>query len=128
MFCTILPECWEDNSYVWVLFIDYLRAFDTIDHVLHIRKLMTFDVPSSVIRWIANFLIGRTHTVSSDCKLSSWLPITQNIVQGPGIGPSLYITFASDLKLLSAVNVLCKYADDKTLLIPEKSDICLEDI
>ena len=39
----------------------------------------------------------------------------------------MYIIFASDLKLLSAVNVLCKYADDKTLLVPEKTDICLED-
>ena len=117
----------EDNSYVRVLFIDYSRAFDTINHELLIRKLMTFDVPSNVVRWIANFLTGRTQAVSSDCKLSSWLPITQSIVQGSGIGPLLYIIFASDLKLLSAVNVLCKYADDKTLLIPEKTDICLED-
>jgi hypothetical protein len=60
-------------------------------------------------------------------KLSSWLSISQSIVQGSGIGPFLYIFFASDLKVKSVVNLLCKYADDGTLMVPEKTDICLED-
>jgi hypothetical protein len=59
--------------------------------------------------------------------LSLWLPIAQSIVQGSGIGSLLYTNFASDLKLLPAVNCLCKYADDKTLLMPEKTAICFED-
>ena len=84
-------------------------------------------MPSFVVCWIAHFLTGRTQAVSSDGKLSSWLPITQSIVQGSSIGPTLYIIFASDLKLLSAINFLCKYADDKTLMVPENTDISLED-
>jgi hypothetical protein len=55
------------------------------------------------------------------------LPITESIVQSSGTGPLLHIIFASDLKLPSAVDVLCKYADDKTSMIREKSDIYLED-
>jgi hypothetical protein len=47
----------EDNSYIRVLFIDHWRAVDTINHELLTCKLMTFDVPSNVARWIANFLI-----------------------------------------------------------------------
>ena len=39
----------------------------------------------------------------------------------------LYIIFASDLKLLSATNFLCKYADDKTFMVPENTNISLED-
>ena len=84
-------------------------------------------MPSFVVRWVANFLTGRTQAVSSDGKLSSWLPITQNIVQGSSIGSMLYIIFASYLKLLSATNFLCKYADDKTLMVPENTNISLED-
>ena len=84
-------------------------------------------MPSKVVRWIVNFLSRRTQAVSSDGKLSNWLPITQSIVQGSGIGPILYIIFASDLKLRSAMNFLCKYADDTTLMVPENTDVCLED-
>jgi hypothetical protein len=32
-----------------------------------------------------------------------------------------------EFKLYCAVNVLCKIADDKSILVPEKTDICLED-
>lgn len=117
----------EDSSYVRCLFIDYSRAFDTINHELLIRKLLSLAMPSKVVRWIVNFLTGRTQAVSLDGKLSNWLPITQSIVQGSGIGPILYIIFASDLKLRSTMNLLCKYADDTTLMIPQNTDVCLED-
>jgi Reverse transcriptase (RNA-dependent DNA polymerase) len=55
------------------------------------------------------------------------LPITQSIVQGSGVGPILHTIFASDLKLHSAMNFLCEYADDTTLMVPENTDVCLED-
>jgi hypothetical protein len=106
----------ENNSYVRCLFIDYSRAFDTINHELLIRKLITFGLHANVVKWIANFLTGRTRAVSSDGKLSSWMSISQSIVQGSGIGPFLYVFFASDLKVKSVVNFLCKYADDGSLL------------
>ena len=64
----------EDNLYVRRIFIDYLRAFDTINHEILIRKLMSFAIPSNVIKWIVRFLSGRTQAVSSDGKLSCWLP------------------------------------------------------
>ena len=84
-------------------------------------------MPSFVVRWVANFLTGRTQAVSSDGKLSSWLPIAQSIVQGSSIGPMLYIIFASDLKLLSSIKFLCKYAEDKSLTVREKTDNSLKD-
>jgi ribonucleases P/MRP protein subunit RPP40 len=117
----------EDSSYVRCLFIDYSRAFDTINHKLLIRKLSSLAMPSKIVRWIVNFLTGRTRAVSLDGKLSNWLPITQSIVQGSCIGTILYIILASDLKLRSTVNLLCKYADDTTLMIPQITDVYLED-
>jgi Reverse transcriptase (RNA-dependent DNA polymerase) len=109
------------------VFIYYSRAFDTINHELLIRKLLSLAMPSKVVRWIVSFLTGRTQAVSLDGKLSNWLPITQNIVQSSGIGPVLYIIFASDQKLRSTMNLLCKYADDTTLMIPQNTDVRLED-
>jgi hypothetical protein len=68
-----------------------------------------------------------TRAVSSVGKLADWLPVTESIVQGSGIGPMLYILFASDLKLRSAMNFLCNYADDTTLMVPDNTDVFLED-
>jgi hypothetical protein len=40
----------ENNSYVRCLFIDYSRAFDTINHELLIRKLITFGLHANVVK------------------------------------------------------------------------------
>jgi len=39
-------------------------------------------------------------------------------MQGSGIGDMLFIIMASDLRTLSDMNVLMKYADDTNLLVP----------
>ena len=47
-------------------------------------------------------------------------------IKGQGIGPCLYIIYAKDLKPLSPGNVILKYADDTTLLVPQNSPTTLE--
>jgi hypothetical protein len=82
-------------------------------------------MPSNVVRWITNFLTGRTQAVLFDCNFHLGCQFLK--VQGSCIGHLLYIIFVSHLKLLSTISVLCKYADDDYLLIPEKTDICLQE-
>ena len=50
-------------------------------------------------------------------------PINKGIVQGSGIGPTLFSIMISDLKCLSSINDLFKYADDTTMLSPENTDV-----
>jgi len=56
-------------------------------------------------------------------QTSTWLPVTQRIIQGSGIGPCLYLIHASDLRTLSPQNVIIKYADDTTSLVAQHSSI-----
>jgi len=49
-----------------------------------------------------------------------------SIVQGSGIGPTLYIVMKSDLHITSCINVIIKFADDTTLLVPENTDVGLD--
>lgn len=60
--------------------------------------------------------------------LSAEKAINLGTVQGSGTGPSNYIVMASDLRVLSRLfNKLFKYADDTTLLVPEHTDVQLEE-
>ena len=54
--------------------------------------------------------------------LSAALSINLSIVQGSGIGPTLYVLMESDLHPLSLFNVLVKFADDTNLIVPEHTD------
>jgi hypothetical protein len=60
-------------------------------------------------------------------KLSALMKINRSVVQGSGIGPTLFIRFACDSKPIEGFNYLPKYADDSTLICPEKSVVPVED-
>ena len=50
--------------------------------------------------------------------LSELKRITASIVQGSGIGPTAFVLTASDLRALSLLIFLNKYADDCYLIVP----------
>jgi len=56
---------------------------------------------------------------------SQWSFVGLSIVQGSGIGPTLYLVMKSDLRTISELNDIFKYADDTTLLVPEHIDVDL---
>ena len=100
------------------------RDGDTINHAILFQKLQQLTIPPNVLLWIINFLSGRTQAVSSCGQTSGWLPVSQSIIQGSGIGPLyLYLVYASDLQTLSPHNVIIKFADDTTLLVGQHSSV-----
>jgi len=78
-----------------------------------------------------NKLLVRQGTSSSG-QTSGWLPVSQSVIQGSGIGPYLYLVYESDLQTLSPYtyyvtssnyNVIIKYTDDTTLLVGQHSSV-----
>ena len=39
--------------------VDFSKAFDTVDHVIPIRKLQALNMPPNVYNWIVSFITGR---------------------------------------------------------------------
>ena len=116
----------EHNQYVRCLMIDFTKAFDRVDHVILLTKLAKLDLPGNILNWICSFLTGRGQQCKLNGVLSSVKGIGLSIVQGSGIGPSLYVIMKSDLHTISVLNNIFKYADDTTLLVPENTDTALD--
>jgi len=106
----------ESNDYVRCLLIDFSRAFDTVDHALLLAKLVKLNCPASAVNWIGCFLTNRSQYCRYNGILSAKLNINRSIVQGSGIGPTLYIIMKHDLRAISEINDLFKFADDTTCL------------
>lgn len=113
----------ETNAYVRCLLIDFSKAFDVVDHVVLVDKISKLKMPAFALNWLISFLIGRSHTTKTADGESSPMSINLSIVQGSGVGPTLYIILESDLKPLSVANIVFKYADDTNLLVPEHTDV-----
>ena len=103
-----------NGSTVRVVLFDYPKAFDLIDHVLLVRKVLALDMPVSVSRWIIDFLKDRTQRVKlgNDC-LSEWRNIPAGVPQGTKLGPWLFILMIDDIN--TSNTELWKYVDDITI-------------
>ena len=115
----------ENNSYVRCLMVDFSKAFDTVDHVILIRKLQALSTPPNVYSWMISFLTGSVQRCKVHDSLSKAIGINLSIVQGSGFGPSLYVIMETDLHPKSRDSKLMKYADDTNLLVPENTDCTL---
>ena len=84
-------------------------------------------MPPSIFNWIIPFLTGRSQVCKCYDKCSAPCFIARSIIQGSGIGPTLYIAMESDLHPISSNNIMFEYADDTNLLVPENTDVDLND-
>jgi len=105
-------EAAEERNITNILFIDYSKAYDHIDHSIVIQKLLELEVPTVIVRWVAAFLDGRQQRVKIGQKLSEWLELNGSIVQGSWIGPKVFITILINLVLHLRTH---KFMDDTTV-------------
>ena len=51
------------GNFVKVLFLDYSKAFDLINHDILLNKMTGMEVPAHLVRWMAAFLLDREQSV-----------------------------------------------------------------
>ena len=94
------------SNIIRILLIDYKKAFDRINPNILIKKLRSFNVPPSLIKWIANFLTGRFQSVKIDSYHSDWLEIWENVPQGTLLGILLFLIMIKNLLvIMSAIHL-----------------------
>ena len=98
---------------VRVVFFDYRKAFDLIDHKILVAKINGLDMPHRIKVWVTDLLTNRHQRVklSSDC-FSEWGPVPAGVPQGTKLGPWLFLAMINDLKVDA---LTWKYVDDTTI-------------
>ena len=115
---TNLIEQWQLNINSDLLtgsvFVDFAKAFDTIDHNLLLRKLTIYGLSPQTLKLIASFLTNRRQAVYQDSLVSPLMPIKYGIPQGSVLGPILFSIYINDLPLF--ISSSCElFADDTTM-------------
>ena len=125
-----------------VCMLDMSAAFDVVDHDLFIQKLELYGFDDNSLKWMKNYLSGRSQAVYIDGVLSSFLPVDVGVPQGSILGPLCYVIFTNDLPetILASSHVhqghmttycdecggLCCFADDSTYGVSSKDPEVLE--
>ena len=81
-----------DNShcYARILFTDFSKGFDLVDHSVLVSELRDLGVHEALIRWIRAFLTGRSQQVKIGSALSNSVIPRGGIPQGTRLAPLLF--------------------------------------
>lgn len=104
------------------VFVDLSKAFDTVDHVILLKKLERAGIRGDVLSLFKSYLSNRMQSVCVNGVMSSLRPICTGVPQGSVIGPTLFLVFINDVKDLSLLGSLYLYADDAALFYAGSED------
>ena len=97
-----------------LVFVDYKKAFDLIDHNLPLTKLNVSGICGHELDLLCNYLEECKQYVVIDGCHSSPRNVTAGIPQGSILGPIMFLLFINDLPLAD-LPLIDIYADDTTL-------------
>ena len=107
------------------VFIDFSKAFDTVEHDILLNKLEHYGVCSQSLRWFKDYLHERKQTVPIDTERSDELAIVTGVPQGSILGPLLFIIYINDMPNCIENCSVNLYADDTVIYY---SGVSIEDI
>ena len=80
-----------------VFFLDFSKAFDTVNHNILLSKLYHYGIRGITFNWFENYVHNRTQFVKIGNIQSSPETITCGVPQGATLGPLLFLLYINDL-------------------------------
>ena len=74
----------------WVVFLDLVKAFDTVDHTLLLKLMSTYGIPKNIVR-IVEKLYNDFNLKLKIGNESSKIPYLTGVKQGNALAPTLFL-------------------------------------
>ena len=105
-------EAVSKGNNIDVIYLDYSKAFDVVDHHILLRKLKSKGITGKIGIWISNFISNRKQAVVVNQHKSRYETVLSGVPQGSVLGPILFLLMISDIDEKVLNSTLSSFADD----------------
>ena len=110
-------EAMNNDELTISVYIDAMKAFDTVNHNILIKKLEYFGIIGKNKSWVENYLTNRKQCTIANDKVSNEQLITYGVPQGSVCGPLLFLLYINGISKVLKKCKVSLYADDTVLYL-----------
>ncbi len=80
-----------------------MKHFCVVPYGRLLHKMDAYGISDTILKWVDNFLVGRTHWISVNGHESAGYTSTSDIPHGSVLGPALFLIYINDIFLQSLI-------------------------
>ena len=132
----IIKKAREFQKNIYFCFIDYVKAFDCVDHNKLWKILKAMGIPDHLTCLLRNLYAGQEATVRTGHGTTDWFQIGKGVCQGCILSPCLFNLYAeyimrnagldeaqAGIKIARRNINNLRYADDTTLMAESEEEL-----
>lgn len=112
-----LYEGIECRSQIDVVYTDFKKAFDKVNHSVLLRRLAEVGVCGSLFRWAKSYILKRSQFVCINGQKSRQFFSTSGVPQGSHLGPLFFIIYLNNMSSCFRYTQFLVYADDLKIFL-----------
>ena len=110
-----LIESLDKKEYIIGIFLDFSKAFDTVDHKILLDKLYHYGIRGSAYECFHSYLVDCKQFVTYNGVSSATKYTVCGVPQGSVLGPLLFLIYINDLCSVCKHTTPILFADDTNL-------------